>query len=516
MFTAVKIQKNSFRDSVYLMRLSSLLRGLEGVEGAEVIMGTEHNKKFLQQGQLLTPEIERDAGANDMIIVVRAKGEKQAEDALNTALAELQKKESDTGGFADGSTAFTFESALQSLPGANLALLSIPGRYVEREALKILDAGLHLFIFSDNVPLETEIALKKKGASKGLLVMGPDCGTAIINGIPIAFANAVRRGNIGIVAAAGTGLQEVSSLIHNLGEGISQGIGTGGRDVKDAVGGITMLLALEALMHDPETKVIVVVSKPPGREVAARVRQLAARSEKPVVLNFIGEGTSPADSPGCVFAGTLKEAAEKAVSLLRYGQVRGIGEAGPEFKDLAGSEKAKLKAGQKYLRGLFSGGTLAYEFMAIYSQNLDGIYSNIPLDSRFLLKNSYESEKHTIIDLGEDEFTQGRPHPMIDPTLRNRFIVKESNNPETAVILLDVVLGYGSHADPAGRALEAIRQARSEAGTEGRHVVFVASVCGTDLDPQNRAEQVAKLESEGVLVFPSNADAAMFVRELLS
>jgi len=256
------ISKNTFRDSVYLMRLSSMVREFVGVIEAEVIVGTDHNKKFLRSGDLWNAEIESEAGANDLIIAVRAEDEEKADKAIQGVLDELNRsveRENLLGEFVPR----TFETALDNLPGANMALLSIPGRYVQREADKIIDAGLHVMIFSDNVPIEAEIALKKKAGEKGLLVMGPDCGTAIINGVPLAFANEVKEGKIGIVAAAGTGLQEVSTIISNLGEGISQGIGTGGRDVKDAVGGITMLQGLKALVEDQDTRVIVIVSKPP-------------------------------------------------------------------------------------------------------------------------------------------------------------------------------------------------------------------------------------------------------------
>ena len=514
MHIAVQIEKNTFRDSVYLMRLSSLIRSINGIEGAEVIMGTDHNKNFLKQDDLLTPGIIEGAGANDMIIVVKAKDKKAAKEAIEEALNELNKEVGATINSEDG-TAFTIDAAIKKLPGANLALISIPGQYVEREALKLLEAGLNIFIFSDNVSIETEIMLKKIGIEKNLLVMGPDCGTAIINGIPIAFANEINRGHVGIVAAAGTGLQEVSCLIHNMGEGISQGIGTGGRDVKETVGGITMLAALATLIDDHQTKVIVVVSKPPSLIVAEKVIGLASKSNKPVVLNFIGANPSSCEAENCIFAETLKDAAEKAVLLLKNGRVDGVGTSVVRVNELVEIHKKSLQKGQKYLRGLFSGGTLAYEAMLILHKYLDGIYSNISLDPNYKLDNSFSSKAHTIIDLGEDEFTQGRPHPMIEPSLRNRFIIEESKDPETAVIMLDIVLGYGSHPDPAGQALKAIREASKEANLAGRNIVFVAYVCGTDKDPQNRTRQIQALESEGVLTFPSNADAATFVGELL-
>ena len=508
------ISKNTFRDSVYLMRLSGIVRGFDGVIEAEVIIGTDHNKKFLRSGGLWTAEIEKDAGSNDLIIAVKAENEERADQAIQNALDELNKsveKENLHGEFVPR----TFETALKNLPGANMALLSIPGRYVQREAEKILDAGLHVMIFSDNVSLESEVSLKQKAQEKDLLVMGPDCGTAIINGIPLAFANEVARGKIGIVAAAGTGLQEVSTLISNYGEGISQGIGTGGRDIKASVGGISMIQGLKALIKDQETEVIVIVSKPPDPEVALKVLNAASASKKPVVVNFIGGDHEQVRAAGCEPAATLKEAAQKAVTIAGK-KTPDSGQIEDSFdKALPAKEKNAYKHGQRYLRALFSGGTLAYETLIILQKSTANIFTNLSFPQANIITDVYKSQEHTIIDFGEDEFTQGRLHPMIDPALRNTRIIAESKDPETAVIMIDLVLGYNAHPDPAGSALEAIREAQKIAAADGRHITFVATVCGTDQDIQNRSEQVAKLEKEGVLVFPSNADAALFVAALI-
>ncbi len=509
------ISRNTFRDSVYLMRLSGKVREFEGVIEAEVIIGTDHNKKFLRSGGLWTEEIESEAGANDLVIAVKAEDEEKAEKAIEDALEELNKaveRENLRGDFIPR----TFETALKNLPGANMALLSIPGRYVEREANQILDAGVNLMIFSDNVPLEAEVALKKKALEKGLLVMGPDCGTAIINGVPLAFANEVKQGAIGIVAAAGTGLQEVSSLINNLGEGISQGIGTGGRDVKKAVGGITMIQGLKALLDDQDTEVIVIVSKPPDREVTVKVLDLASKSTKPIVINFVGGEKKQIEEAGCVAAVTLKEAAQKAVDLLRKKDPDGGDSAVRVDQDLVKKERERFKQGQQYLRALYSGGTLAYETLVLLQESETKIYTNLNFKRSEKIEDVYKSLEHTVIDFGEDEFTQGRLHPMIDPALRNSRIIEEAKDPQTAIIMLDLVLGYNAHHDPAGSALEAINEAKEIAAGEGRYISFVATVCGTDEDFQNRSEQVAKLEKAGVLVFPSNADAAAFVAALLS
>jgi len=508
------ISKNTFRDSVYLMRLSNTVRGFEGIIEAEVIIGTDHNKKFLQSGGLWSDKIEKEAGANDLIIAVRAENEEKAEKAIQGTLDELNKSvesENLLGEFVPR----TFETAKKNLPGANLVLISIPGRYVEREANQILDAGLNMMIFSDNVPLEAEVALKKKALEKGLLVMGPDCGTAIINGVPLAFANEVNSGKIGIVAAAGTGLQEVSTLISNLGEGISQGIGTGGRDVKAAVGGITVIQGIEALLNDKETEIIVIVSKPPDPEVTEKVLAAAAKSNKPVVVNFLGGNLEQVRKAGCEPAVTLKEAAEKAVRLARKINAEPDDTGHIVDKALVRKTKENFKQDQKYLRALYSGGTLAYETLIMLHKSVGSIYTNLGFDGAEIISDVYKSEGHTIIDFGEDEFTQGRLHPMIDPTLRNNRIIEEAKDPETAVIMLDLVLGYNAHPDPAGSALEAIREAKEMAKKDNRHLCFVTTVCGTDEDFQNRSEQVKKLKEEDVLVFPSNADAAAFIEELL-
>lgn len=506
------ISKNTFRDSVYLMRLSNTVRGFDGVIEAEVIIGTDHNKKFLQSGGLWSEEIDKGAGANDLIIAIKAENEEKAEEAIQGALDELNKsveRENLLSEFVPR----TFETALKNFSGANLVLMSIPGRYVEREANQILDAGLNLMIFSDNVSLEAEVALKKKALEKGLLVMGPDCGTAIINGVPLAFANEVKTGKIGIVAAAGTGLQEVSSLISNLGEGISQGIGTGGRDVKKEVGGITMIQGLEALLKDSNTEVVVIVSKPPDREVTEKVLAIAAKGDKPVVVNFLGGDRKEIEKAGCIPAATLKEAAEKAVKLIR-GEKTGRVETTVD-RELIEKAKKSLKSNQRYLRALYSGGTLAYETIISFTGKVGEVYTNLSFPTAKKIEDVYKSTDHTIIDFGEDEFTQGRLHPMIDPALRNSRILEEAKDPETAVIMLDLVLGYNAHHDPAGSALEAIEEARKIAAKEDRNICFVAYVCGTDDDFQKRNEQIEKLKKADLFVFPSNADAAEFVAELL-
>jgi FdrA protein len=397
------------------------------------------------------------------------------------------------------------ESAAKLLPDAKWTLISVPGRYaagVSREALRL---GTHVFLYSDNVSLEEEIELKKKGAEKGLLVMGPDCGTAIINGIGLGFANQVRRGSIGMVAASGTGLQQVSVRIHQLGRGLTHALGTGGRDLTSQVGGLTARMGLELLDRDPETKVIVLISKPPDPEAADGIINFARGLSKPVVINFIGYGSTLQQIDNLHFTTTFDDTAGVAVKLADDKQVQ-------QEEDLP---IGQFGSGQRYLRGLFSGGTLAYEALLILDYYLQAVYSNVPINKEYRLKNSLVSQGHTIIDLGEDEFTVGRLHPMMDNELRIRRLEAESEDPETALIFLDVVLGYGSHPDPAAELVPAIKTARSKAKKAGRYLEVVTVISGTDADPQDMKSQEEQFLKAGARVFHSNDKAVRFAGRLV-
>ena len=381
-------------------------------------------------------------------------------------------------------------------------MISTPGAYATAEALKALKRGLSVFLFSDNVPIEDEIELKRLAVGKRLLMMGPDCGTAIVDGIPLGFANAVRRGRIGLAGASGTGLQQVSCLVDRLGEGVSQVIGVGSRDLDERVGGLMMRAAIERLAADPATAVIVLVSKPPAAAVARDVLALARASGKPVVVSFVGAAPGPIEAAGAFPAATLADAARLAVALARGEPTRGAtarrarsaprggpratgpprGEPAPRARAL--QRRHALPGGEADPgRGRCGGG-------------------RPPATDR----------GHTVIDLGDDAFTVGRPHPMIDFRLRNEHIAAAAADPTTAVILLDVVLGYGAHPDPAGALVPAIDDARGRSG--GRAVAFVASVCGTAGDPQNLARQEAALSAAGVILAPSNAEAARLAARL--
>jgi len=374
--------------------------------------------------------------------------------------------------------------------------------------MQALKAGLHVMLFSDNVPLAQEIALKKLARARGLLLMGPDCGTAIVNGVPLAFANAVNRGDIGIVAAAGTGLQEVSSLISNQGAGISQAIGTGGRDVKKEVGGIMFLEGLKALIQDAATRTIVLISKPPHESVLRNIGKALIGVSKPVIAVFLGADAETVRRCGATPAATLEDAALMACGGAGKAADPGCGPFRLPHLPVGAGHARPLQ--QKYIRGLFSGGTFCTEAQVIFRDlGLRHVYSNVPLPPFVTLRNVWKSRQHTLIDLGEDVFTVGRPHPMIDYSLRNRRILEEAQDPATALILLDVVLGYGANMDPAGELAPVIREARAQ-----RPIVFACSVTGTPRDPQNRTQVVEGLEAAGARVFPSNAAASRFAAQV--
>jgi succinyl-CoA synthetase alpha subunit len=364
--------------------------------------------------------------------------------------------------------------------------------------MKALRAGLHVMLFSDNVPLETEIALKGEAAARDRLVMGPDCGTAIVAGVPLGFANAVPRGRIGLAGASGTGLQEITCLLAAAGEGVSHAIGVGGRDLTDEVGGATMRRALAALAGDAETAVIVVVGKTPGPATAARLAGDLGRLGKPCVVHWTG--APAAATPGVHAAVTLEDAAAAAVALARGARPVAVEFTAPpdEVKQVVHAAAATLRPGQRYVRGLYTGGTLAWEAVGLLAATLDDVGPGV----------TGVGATHHVTDLGDDAFTVGRPHPMIDGTVRRDAIAREARDPATAVLLLDLVLGYGAHPDPAGEILPALDAARAATSAAGRRLAVVASVTGTEADPQRRSAQVAALRGRGVVVMPSNAQAA--------
>jgi len=495
MSVQLRVRKNCYQDSVKLMQISQIVKSSPGVQRAQAIMGTENNKATLLRGGF-DASLMKGAGPSDILFIVDAVSDELANSALDRYFALLDEN---IAARDDKKTSVrTIKSAAASLAGANIAFISVPGEFAAYEAYKALRAGLNVHIFSDNVPIEDEIRLKELGRRLGLLVMGPDCGTAMIGGAPLGFTNAVAAGPIGIVGASGTGIQQVMVLVDRYGSGISHAIGLGGRDLSNKVGGMSAFMAIDMLEQDPSTSVIIVISKPPesltGKKILERIRACG----KPVVVAFLGG--DPALLRGIGHAvENLEEAARMAVELAAKKPV-------PRQVDEIGS--AALKPGaatRRSVRGLFTGGSLADEAQLILGTLLGKVMSNCTKDPALAVTGSEKLDGHAIIDMGDDEFTVGRPHPMIDPSYRAERLVKEWSDPGVAVILCDLVLGYGSHPSPATPLAEAVRQARS---LHGDCVTVVASVCGTDRDPQVLSAQEAILRDAGILVLPTNAHAA--------
>lgn len=478
--TLNEIRRATYLDSIVLMRISRQIAALPGVEEAGLIIGTPANKEILRDADILGPEGSA-AEPSDLIIALRTSDSRAADAALAEA-RRLLDQPSALGTTAAIESSRTLRAAVQRLPAANLALISVPGDFAVVEARKAMELGLHVMIFSDNVPIADEAILKKGARERGLFVMGPDCGTAIIGGVPLGFANVVPSGDVGIIGASGTGIQEVSCLLARAGRGISHAIGTGGRDLKAEVGAITTLMAIDALDTDERTKHVVLISKPPAASVARSVLDRVAKSAKPFTICFLGatDVTLPANARSAV---TLKATAELIVG------------------ERARSTKPSLPPlnGGKLVRGLFAGGTLCSEAQIVFRQGGLPVMSNVPVPGASTFTGAPDG--HVLIDLGDDEFTRGRPHPMFEPAVREAPLAEALADPNVGVVLLDVVLGYGGHPDPAGH-LAAFLSGRK------RHPIIIASVTGTDADPQPRETQVQKLAETGVIIAGSNADAA--------
>ncbi len=486
------VRPGGYHDSIVLMQLQAALAELPGVLDAGAVMATTDNRALLAANDLL-PEEAVQAGPGDLLVVVKAETENAAAEALSRVEALLVRGGGDAG---DEYVPRSLESAIRILPAARWALISVPGRFAARAAGEALDRGLHVFLYSDNVSIADEVALKQRAVAAGRLMMGPDCGTAWINGIGLGFANRVRRGSIGLVGASGTGLQAICSHVHALGSGVSHAIGTGGRDLDAEVGAMTCQQGLDLLARDPGTDVIVMVSKPPVPSVARSVLAAARSTGKPVVVHFLGF-PPPARRLGLLhFATSLPEAAWMAVELSKPGATT--------------ETPGEVVCAPGYLRGLFSGGTLASEAVLALANFLEPLHSNMKRESVRSLETVSRSEAHTILDLGADEYTVGRLHPMIDSDLRVRRIAQETADPEVGLILLDVVLGDGAHPDPASELAPAIADARRT-----RDVEFVVVVVGTDEDPQGLESQVDALTGAGALVFEDLTNALSHVVDRL-
>ncbi|MHB1475528.1 MAG: FdrA family protein [Dermatophilaceae bacterium] len=498
----VEVRRGAYYDSVSLMQVSKAVRDAPGISAALVAMATELNTELLagmgfSVGEGVVP--------NDMLVAIR--GEDQAaieagRSALDAALAGLKAAGASAGGFGEAPPPRTLGTAA-TRSGANLALISVPGANAFVEAMDAVTSGVSVVLFSDNVSVEQEIALKDAAAAADVLVMGPDCGTAVVAGVALGFANLVRAGSVGLVAASGTGAQQVMCLLDIAGVGMSHCLGVGGRDLSSAVGGRSTRQALAALAADPSTQSIIVVSKPPAAEVLTEVQAYAATLGKPVHWATLGAGRPD-----------LTAAVEAALATSADGIP-----VWPQWLAEPPAEafiETKAKRTNGFLRGLFCGGTLADEAMIIASERLGPVRSNIPLFPELALGPDLSSDSHLVIDFGDDALTRGRPHPMIDPSLRLERIAVEGDDPTCAVLLLDLVLGFGSHPDPADELAAAIAAARKAAAAGGRELPVVVSLIGVENDPQGLTSCAKTLQASGASVFVSNAQATRHALSLLT
>ncbi len=512
------VRQNRYFDSVFLMRIARQIAGLPGIRDASCLMATEANRRLLADLGYGSGGLGRElasAGPNDLVVALE--GEEPAVEAAAADLDRWLYREA-APRTAAGIMPRSLDEALALRPDAAVAVISVPGEHAAREARMALTRGLNVFLFSSNVSVEDELELKTRAREKGLIVMGPDCGTTYLCGAGMGFANAVRRGSIGIVGSSGTGMQEFASLVHQAGYGISHGIGTGSRDLQDAIGGLSTLTAIEALEADPATRVIALLSKPPGPGTAAKVMQRLSACRKPVVVCLLGAAAEEINAkPGSRvrFAPTIDAVVELAIEAVGGKVPARLRADLAGLKALAAEEVARMQPAQKWIRGLFAGGTFCYQSQAIMRQAGIELHSNAPVPGARELNDPHASFAHSLVDMGAEIFVEGRPHPMIDARLRRERVIREGGDPGIALLLLDFILGAVSSEDPVGDLLPAIGTAQATVRERGGYLCVAASVCGTDQDTQDLEEQAGKLRKAGVLVFPSNAQAALFSQRLL-
>lgn len=499
--------KETYYDSMLLMRLGAEAGKTDGVKNISVGMGTPLNKDTMRELGLLLPDGD-GASPNDLVVALAAETEAAALAARNCFLSLLQKKCAPRVKNTYPSLDCMARSGLRR----NLAVISLAGQYAAAEAEKSLKMGLNVFMFSDNVPLADEVRLKALAREKGLLMMGPDCGLSFIGGVAVGLCSKVRRGNIGLIGACGSGMQEVMNIIHGQGGGVSHAIGVGGRDLSAQVGGSTMLQALALLEADPETRVIGLISKPPAPATARKIFERLRACKKPAVIQFIHCPPELAAESGAQVSAGFEETALRCLSLAQgkpYAP-ESAEERLARLLPLARKAAAGMAPEQRYLRGLYCGGSLAEETLEIAQGVLGPMYGNIAFDKERMLEGTGKSRGHCLIDMGAEEFTLGKPHVAIDPAPRLERFVQEARDPETAVILLDFLLGYALCEDPAGRIAPVIQAEIERAEKEGRRLCVAASICGSDLDPQNREKQEETLRNAGALVFGNNGEASLF------
>ncbi len=497
----VLLRTGCYHDSARLMQVGRELSSLPGISEAVAMMGTPTNRELLRAAGFSGRALD-EATPLDMVVALRG-ASADAFAATQEALDALLSGKAAAAGTASAGETLpgSVAEAIEARPGTNLVSVAVPGPYAAFVAHRALDAGRSVFLFSDNVALGDEVALKRRAATLGLLVMGPDCGTAILAGVGLGFANRVERGPVGIVGASGTGIQELCSLLDRRGVGVSHAIGTGSRDLSAEVGGLMTEAGLALLAKDPATRALLLVAKHPDPGVAERLHGLLAKLGKPVAVRYLGEGRR-GDVDGVLYAGSLDEAAESAARSVGAAPPRG--DAAPAAGDVAAGGP-----GASRLVGLFGGGSLAAEARCVLEAR--GIATRVPEEK--LTANAPLPSGNLVVDTGDDAYTVGRPHPMVDQTVRCELIRAAGSDPSVGVLLLDLVLGDGAHPDPAHEIVEAV--AAAVAARSGLPLSVVASVCGTRRDPQGTARQEETLRRAGVVARPSAALAAAEATDLV-
>lgn len=503
----VKIEKGRYIDSLETLFAMTVLMEQEGVSNGYVGVASNVFKEDVVAAGLGTSELDCTT-SNDFVIVADCDSKASFDAAVAAVYASFEVEDS-----AQVEESFvSTKAAVQKHPEINLCSVSVPGEYAYAEVKKALNAGLHCVVFSNNVPLEQEREMKLLAREKGLLCMGPDCGVANINGAALVLSSINSRGPFGIVGASGTGIQHVAAIMHEAGSGVSQTIGTGGNDCKDAVGGIMMLMGIDAMEADPETKYIALISRKPGDTVLLKLLERIKTCRKPVVALFMGCDREVVEASGAIYASSLDDCAIQCLKLIGIDYPLATEE---ELTAVAAEEVKKLAPEQKYLRGLYTGGTYMDEAANAMIPRIGTVWSNCPIHPQWKLEDSYVSKENACVDYGEEEFTLGRPHPAIDPSIRKPAILREAMDGEVAVIVLDFILTPPGHMDPTGYVIDDIKLAQKMAEEEGRHITFIASVLGTTADLQDKNKQERQLRKAGVIVCQTNYRAAVLASEII-
>ncbi|MBQ9823102.1 MAG: hypothetical protein IJM63_01275 [Solobacterium sp.] len=502
-----KIYKNKYIDSLETLQQTAVLNEQLGIETGFVGMATAVFKEVIDEIGLSTPEI-ADCTEADYVIVASCESEK----AFKSALSALKKNGSAAEETEEKKYYSSISQAVKDNPRANLCQIAVPGEYALEEVKKALNAGLHCCVFSNNVPLEDEREMKELAREKGLLCMGPDCGVANINGAALVLSSINNRGPFGIIGASGTGIQHVAAILHEAGTGVSQTIGTGGNDLKEPVGGITMLMGIDALEADPDTKYIILISRKPADSVLEKMLARIRTMKKPRVVYFMGCDRETIEDTGAIYAANLDDCALRALEIIHNDYSLGDLD---EIRTMAEDAVKDMAPEQKYMRAAYTGGTYLDEGMRAMWDACGGIWSNAPLSPEWKLKEGEASKQHTAIDYGEEEFTLGRPHPAIDAGIRKPAILREAADPEVAVIILDFILTPPGHMDPCGFVVDDIRKAQEIAAARGGKIAFIASVLGTTADWQDIRKQEAELREAGVYVCRTNYRAGLLASEII-